>query len=97
MPTYITLLRWTQKGIDNVKQSPARLDAAKKAFQEAGGKMTQFYMVMGQYDMVAIAEAPDDETASRMALTSAAGGNVRTETLRAFTEDEYRKILAALP
>ncbi|MGH9161180.1 MAG: GYD domain-containing protein [Vicinamibacteraceae bacterium] len=97
MPTYITLLRWTQKGIENVKESPARLDAAKKAFQKAGGKMTQFYMVMGQYDMVAIAEAPDDETASRMVLATAAGGSVQTETLRAFTEDEYRKIVAGLP
>jgi uncharacterized protein with GYD domain len=97
MPTYITLLRWTQKGAENIKESPTRLAAAKKAFEAAGGKMTQFYLVMGQYDMVSIAEAPDDETASKMALAVAAAGGVRTETLRAFTEDEYRKIIAALP
>lgn len=97
MPTYITLLRWTQKGAENVKQSPARLDAAKKAFEAAGGRMTQFYLVMGQYDMVAISEAPDDETAAKMSLGVAASGSVQTETLRAFSEAEYRKIMAALP
>jgi uncharacterized protein with GYD domain len=95
--TYITLLRWTQKGAENVKQSPARLDAAKKAFQAAGGAMTQFYLVMGQYDMVAISEAPDDETAAKMSLSIAAAGAVQTETLRAFSEVEYRKIMTALP
>ena len=97
MPTYITLLRWTQKGAENVKQSPARLDAAKKAFQAAGGTMTQFYLVMGQYDMVAISEAPDDETAAKMSLSIASAGAVQTETLRAFSEVEYRKIMTALP
>jgi uncharacterized protein with GYD domain len=97
MPTYITLLNWTQKGAENVKQSPARLDAAKKAFEAAGGRMTQFYLVMGRYDMVAISEAPDDETAAKMSLSVAGAGAVKTETLRAFGEAEYRKIVAALP
>jgi uncharacterized protein with GYD domain len=97
VPTYITLLRWTHKGAENIKQSPTRLDAAKKAFEAAGGRMTQFYLVMGQYDMVAISEAPDDETAAKMSLSVAASGAVQTETLRAFSEAEYRKIMAALP
>ena len=97
MPTYITLLRWTNKGTENIKQSPTRLDTAKKAFEAAGGKMTQFYLVMGQYDMVAISEAPDDETAARMSLSIAGSGAVQTETLRAFSEGEYRKIMASLP
>jgi uncharacterized protein with GYD domain len=97
MVTYIILTNWTQKGIENVKESPNRLDAAKKAFQAAGGELKEFYLVMGKYDMVIVGEAPDDEAAAKLALTISSGGAVRTETLRAFTEDEYRKIIAALP
>ena len=97
MATFIILTSWTQKGIENVKESPDRLDAAKKAFQAAGGELKEFYLVMGKYDMVVIGEAPGDESAATLALAIGAGGAVRTETLRAFTEDEYRKIIAALP
>jgi uncharacterized protein with GYD domain len=97
MPTYISLVRWTQKGIENIKESPSRLDAAKKAFQTAGGKLKEFYLVTGQYDMVVVAEFPDDETQAKATLATGSLGNVRTETLRAFTEDEYRKIIADLP
>jgi len=97
MATYIVLTSWTQKGIENVKESPDRLDAAKKGFQAAGAELKEFYLVMGQYDMVIVAEAPDDETVSKLALIIGSAGAVRTETLRAYTEDEYRKIIAALP
>jgi uncharacterized protein with GYD domain len=96
MATYISLVRWTGQGIENVKKSPDRLDAAKKAFKAGGGEMKQFFLVMGQYDMIVVSEAPDDETASRVALSLGAAGSVRTETLRAFTEEEYRKIIGAL-
>ena len=75
----------------------ARLDAAKRTFEAAGGKLLAFYLVTGQYDAVFISEAPDNETAARIALATCSLGNVRTETLPAFTEDEYRKIVAALP
>lgn len=97
MATFINLIRWTGKGIENVKKSPDRLDAAKKMFKDAGAEMKAFYLVMGQYDMVVITEAPDDETASRVALAVGSTGSVRTETLRAFKEDEYRKIIATVP
>jgi uncharacterized protein with GYD domain len=97
MPTFITLASWTQEGIKNVKDSPARLDAAKKAFKAFGGEMKEFYMVMGQYDMVVIGEAPNAEAVSKIALAIAQSGAVRTETLRAFTEEEYRKVVAELP
>jgi uncharacterized protein with GYD domain len=97
MPTYITLVRYTQKGIENIKDSPARLDAAKKAFRAMGAELKQWYLVMGQYDAVVVSEAPDDETVAKLALAIGSLGSVRTETLRAFTEDEYRKIIAALP
>lgn len=97
MPTYIILVSYTQKGVENIKESPARLDAAKKAFQAMGAELKQFYLVMGQYDAVIVSEGPDDETAAKLALALGSLGNVRTETLRAFTEDEYRKIVTALP
>jgi len=97
MPTYVTLIRWTQKGAENVKQSPARLDKVKEAIKASGGKMQAFYMTMGQYDGMTISEAPNDEAYARTILAVASAGNVHTETLRAFTEEEYRKIIAALP
>jgi len=90
------LHRYTQKGIEKIKESPARLDAAKKAFKAIGAELKQFYLVAGQYDIVTISEAPNDETIAKCALNLASKGNVTTETLRAFTEDEYRKIITAL-
>ena len=97
MPTYISLIRFTQKGMETIKEGPKRLDAAKQQFRTAGGELKAFYLVTGQYDAVAISEMPNDEAVARLALANGSMGNVRTETLRAFTEDEYRKILAALP
>jgi len=97
MATYIVLSSWTPQGIGQVKASPARLDAAKQAAQAMGAEITAFYLVMGRYDMVIVAEAPDDETIAKLVLATGAQGNVRTETLRAFTEAEYRNLLAALP
>jgi uncharacterized protein with GYD domain len=97
MPTSIVLMNWTQEGIKNVKESPNRLDAAKAAFKAAGAELKEFYLVQGRYDMVIVAEGPDAETSAKLALAIGSGGAVRTETLRAFTEDEYRKIIADLP
>ena len=97
MPIYITLMRYTQQGIENIKEGPARLDAAKEAFKAMGGELKQYYLVMGQYDAVLVGEMPDDETVAKLSLAIGSKGNLRMETLRAFTEDEYRKIIAALP
>ena len=97
MPTYITLVRWTQQGVQNIKESPARLDAAKQAFKAMGGELKEIYLVMGQYDLVVIGEVPDDETVAKLSLAIGATGNIRTETLRAFPEDEYLKIVSDLP
>lgn len=97
MPTYITLLRFSQKGIEGIKNSPARLESAKKGFSAAGGSMKAFYLTNGRYDAVVISEFPDDQAMARASLASGSQGFVRTETLRAFTEDEYRKIIASLP
>jgi uncharacterized protein with GYD domain len=97
MPTYIALVRYTDQGIRNIKESPSRLDAAKNAFKSMGGELKQWYLAMGRYDAVVISEAPDDETAAKLTLAIGAQGSVRTETLRVFTEDEYRRLIAALP
>ena len=97
MPTYVTLLRYTQKGIESIKDGPARLEAARKGFSAAGGSLKSFYLTNGRYDAVVISEFPDDQAMARAALAGGSQGFVRTETLRAFTEDEYRKIIASLP
>ena len=91
------LLRFTQKGIGNIKESPARLDAAKQAFSDMGAEIKAFYLVLGEYDAVVVCEAPDDETFAKVALWIGSLGSVTTTTLRAFTEDEYRRIIADLP
>jgi uncharacterized protein with GYD domain len=97
VPTYISLLRYTQQGIGSVKNGPGRLDAAKEAYRKAGGELKSFYLTMGQYDMVAIADLPNDEAVAQMSLALGAAGNIRSETFRAFSEAEYRKLVAALP
>jgi uncharacterized protein with GYD domain len=97
VPTYISLIRYTQKGLESIKDSPERLDAGRKAFQSQGGTVKAFYLTMGQYDGVLIGEAPNDEVVAKLALSLGGQGNVRTETLRAFTEDEFRKLVSEVP
>jgi uncharacterized protein with GYD domain len=96
MPTYIALLNWTEQGMGNIKASAKRLDAGRKAFKKAGCELKDVYLTMGPYDLVCIIEAPDTETAAKAILSLGAAGNVRTLTLPAFTEDEYRKIIGSL-
>jgi uncharacterized protein with GYD domain len=97
MPTYISLYRWTQQGIANIKDSPKRVDALRNQLSNSGAELKSLYLVMGQYDFVAIWDAPNDEVAANAALTLGTQGNVRSETMRAFNEDEYRKIIGSLP
>jgi uncharacterized protein with GYD domain len=97
MPTYISLLQYTQQGITAIKQGPTRLDAAKQAYKKVGGELKAFYLTVGQYDAVAIADLPDDMALAKMALALGSQGNVRTETLRAFNESEFRRIVSELP
>jgi len=97
MATFITLLRWTQKGIENVRESPSRLDSAKTVFRELGGEIKSFHLVLGRYDAVIVSEAPSDDVVAKALLSICSKGNAHTETLRAFTEDEYRKIISTLP
>ena len=97
MPTYVTLLKFTDKGIQAIKDSPKRVEAARQMAKAAGAQIKAVYYVMGRYDAVVISEAADDETAVRMALTGGMQGNVTSETLRAFPDDEFMKIVAKLP
>ena len=96
MATYLMLFRFTSRGTENIKDSPARVEAAKEAFQAVGAHVEAFYLLMGAYDTAFVVEAPDDETIMKASLSLGAQGSVRTETIRAFTEDEYKRIIADL-
>ena len=96
MITYIMLANWTDEGARRIKDSPKRLDAAKKALEEMGGSFTAFYMTMGDYDLVAVYEATDDAVAARFTLQVGQLGAIRTRTLKAFPEAAYREIIASL-
>ena len=97
MPTYVSLVRYSDQGIRNIKESPARLDAAKKLAQSAGAEIKSFYLALGKYDIVLTVDAPNDETAMKLLLTLGSLGNVRTDTFRVFNETEFRKLIASLP
>jgi uncharacterized protein with GYD domain len=97
MPSYLSLINWTEQGIANVKDSPERLDAAKQAIEAAGGRMIFFYMTMGEYDLATLVELPDDDAAASVLLALGGQGAIRTTTMRAFTEEEYRNIVSAMP
>lgn len=94
MPTYVTLFKWTEQGIKDIKNVPARFDAAKKLVEAGGGKTLGIYVTMGDWDIVAITEGPSDEMAAATALSIASKGNSKTTTMRAFTESEFAEILA---
>ncbi len=95
MPHYISLVNWTDQGIKNVKESPKRADAVQSLANRLGAKMQLFY-TMGDYDVVALTEADNDETAMQLLLEIGRLGNVRTKTLKAWTTAEATKVLAKL-
>jgi len=96
MARYIMLVNWTDQGIRSVKESPKRLEAARALAKKHGAELKDFYMTMGDVDMVAHVEAPNDEAVAKFILGLGGSGNVRTRTLKAFTEDEYRSIIGSL-
>jgi len=97
MPTYVILMNLTEQGIKNIKGAPERIEMTSKALEAAGGKLIGFYSTMGQYDYVAIAEGPSDEVTMTQLLAIGMAGNVRTTTLKAFTKEEFAKIVKGLP
>ena len=96
MPTYIALANWTDRGAQQVTESPQRVDVARKALAEMGGEFRSLYMTLGDYDLVLIYEAPDDAVAARFMLMLGQMGYVRTRTLKAFPEAAYREIIHSL-
>lgn len=96
MATYVTLITWTEQGARNVKDTVDRAQAARDVAGRFGVALKEVYWTLGAYDIVAVAEAPDDESATAFALALATQGNVRTTTLRAFDAEEMRGILARL-
>jgi uncharacterized protein with GYD domain len=97
MPTYVVLLNWTDQGIRNVKESLERAQAAAALAEQMGARFKDTYWTLGPYDVVAVVEAPDDETATAFALAASAQGNIRSTTLRAFDREEFQQILAKTP
>ncbi len=97
MLTYVSLINFTEQGIKNIKDSPKRLAATKKTLQQLGGEMKAFYLTQGSFDAVLIFEVPDEQALTTFLLSTGAAGNVRTSTVRAFTEEEYHKQIKALP
>lgn len=96
MPHYIGLIKWTDQGLRNVKETIQRAQHARQMVEQMGGRMDILYWTLGRYDIVAILEAPDDETATAMVLRIGQAGAVRTETLRAFDATEMERILSKL-
>jgi len=96
MATYIALSSFTDQGVKTAKDSVKRADGVKAAAKKFGCKMTQIYWTLGSYDVVAIIEAPDEESATAFALAIGMAGNVRTQTMRAFSAGEMKGILGKL-
>jgi len=94
MPSYVTLINWTDQGVKNFKDSVDRYEAAQAAMGKSGVTFTDIYWTVGQYDLVGIMEAPDDETATAALLAVGAQGSIRTTTMRGFSASEMRGIIA---
>lgn len=96
MPTYISLVTLTEQGLKEIKNAPERLHALELAAKEVGGKLLGFYLVMGQYDYVVVTDVPDDQTAARLILNTIAPGSMRTQTMRAFTREEFESLTTTM-
>ena len=97
MPTYITLTQFTQQGAQHIKDLPGGVEKNREAFKKAGIEIKGWYLTMGQYDVVTVFDAPNDEVAAKTMMMLALQGNVRTQTMRAFSFDEFKKIAGTLP
>ena len=96
MARYYMLLNWTEQGARNAKETVNRALAARQTFEKRGAKLLDVAWTMGPYDLILSAEAPDDETITAISVALSGLGNVRISTLRAFTEDDMRRILQKL-
>lgn len=97
MPTYVLLISWTEQGVKSAKATVERAQYSQQLAQSMGGNLSTLYWTLGSYDIVGVAEMPDDESVTALAVAIASQGNVRTETLRAFSADEMERILQKVP
>ena len=97
MPIYVTLYKWTDQAAKDVKNAPARFQVSNKLAESLGGKILNIYVTMGEYDVVVVSEGPSDEVAAAIALSIASRGNVKSLTMRAFTEGEFAEIVKKVP
>ena len=96
MATFIVLGNFTDQGIRNVKETTKRAEAFKAAAKKVGANVKELYWTMGQYDLVTVVEAPDDETATSLLLSAGTLGNIRSQTLRGFSAEEMGKIIGKM-
>jgi len=96
MPTYVVLVNFTDQGIRNIKDFPKTVDTVKEMARATGVTLKDRYWTLGTYDLVAIWEAPDDATMAAHLLSVGQRGNVRTQTLRAFSQPEMTEIVAKI-
>jgi len=96
MPTYVSLLEFTQDGVESIEDLPTRDEEGTSLLSSMGVEITDHYYTLGQYDEVVVCEAPDDETVARGMLAIASEGNVSTETLRAFSEDDFHDLVGGI-
>ena len=96
MASFVVLGKYTEQGVASIKDLPERLAAVQQATQDAGGRMIYYYLTLGAYDFVAVLELPDAETAEQLLLQTSLQGNVRTQTMRAFTEEEAASVIDGL-
>lgn len=97
MPGYIYLMNFTHEGITTVKESPGRIATIKALAEKLGARVVGVWATLGRYDAVTVVDAPDDHAAGFLGLALASHGHVTTETMRAFSEDEFAELIAKLP
>ena len=97
MSRYVLLLNYTDEGMRNIKYLPQHINAFRQAVEAGGGRMTDVYLTMGQYDLVAVIEAPSDETCVSIALALSSLGNMRSTTLKAFGEEDLATVVENIP
>ncbi len=97
MATYMMFSRYTDRGIQHVKEAPTRIDNFKKMVRTLGGEVQAIYLAMGSYDTVCLISVPDEDTMAKVALTVSSWGSVRSETFRVYGEDEFCRLVGCLP
>ena len=97
MHRYVALFKLTEQGIKDIKGAPRRIEESVSGMEAMGGKLIDFYMVLGDYDYVAISEWPSEEAAMTFLLALGSQGNIRTTTLKAFDRGQFTELVSKLP